>query len=809
MATRSFVAEDLRKILAMSSKVLLIAVVPILVVAVATLWFYRRLEASLPQLEGEVAVAGLSHPVLIERDHLGVPTISGIDRSDVSTALGFLHAQDRFFQMDLYRRRGAGELAELLGPGLIPADRDFRKHRFRARAERMVADLSANHRALAQAYTDGVNAGLNSLGAAPFEYLLLRVDPEPWRLEDMYLVAFSMYLELNDDRARFESARGLVYDLLGPEMFEFLFPIGTRWDAPIDGSSFDSIPIPQPAAIDLRDLPPVVGSTALSTHPLDDLQMAGSNNWAISGRLTAHGGAILANDMHLSHSVPNIWYRASLSYSLRADRSTTRQVTGVSLPGSPFIIAGSNGSVAWGHTNTYGDWQDLVVLDRDPEESETYSTPKGPVPFGRFEETLRASDGTSEILEVVETIWGPVVDRDHRDRPRALRWIAHDPTAVTFALLEVEESADVGAALDAANRMGAPPQNFVAADRHGDIGWTVMGPIPRRFGFDGRLPSSWHRGDRGWGGYLDPEEYPRALDPELDRIWTANARVVGDPSMSLIGVGDYRLGARASQIRDVLATMGTVDEADLLELQLDDRALFLTRWKDLLVEVLTNQTEDENRAILLREAEDWGGRASIDSVGYRAVREFRRTVAAMVMGSLTAPCNAADPRFDYTQILQYEQPLWKIVSEQPAHLLDSSFQSWKDLFLAAADRVVARLQGEGGRLGDATWGQANSVRIRHPLSPSLPLIGQWLDMKTVELPGDSNMPRFQSRSAGASQRFVVSPGREGDGVFHMPTGQSGHPLSPHYGDGQMAWVVGAPTPFLPESARATLVLVPD
>ncbi len=754
-------------------------------------------------------VEGLAETVSIERDGLGVPTLMGQSRLDVSRALGFVHAQDRFFQMDLMRRRAAGELAELLGAGLLSTDRYYRIHRFRSRAVRFSETLSTQERALAQAYADGVNAGLDHLAAPPFEYLLLRTEPEPWRPEDIALVAFSMYLQLNDDRGRHESARGLVYDLLGPQMFEFLFPTGTEWDAPVSGETYRTPPIPGPEVLDLRSRPPV---EIAYLDPIREADAAtlGSNNWAVSGRLSKHGGAILANDMHLSLSVPNIWYRASLEYSDPGAKLETLKVTGVSLPGTPFLIAGSNGHVAWGHTNTWGDWEDLVVLDASPDSSQTYSTADGPRQFERYQEVIRSSNGARETLEVIETVWGPIVDTDHRDRARALRWIAHEPYAVSFGLLEVEASTTVAEALDAASQVGAPPQNFVAADANGQIGWTVMGPIPERFGFDGQLPSSWADGTKGWNGALDSDRYPRLEGADLDRLWTANARVVGGDMMRRIGLSGYRLASRASQIRDSLRAKETFDELQMLELQLDDRALFLQRWQGLLVETLTQSHTPRLDEDLLSQVQNWGGRASLDSAGYRAVREFRRSVANLVLGSITSECKTADSRFEYSQMLQYEGPLWSIVSERPLHLLDSAYATWNELFEAAIRQLRERLADADASVAvDETWGKYNSVTIRHPLSNALPGLGRWLDMPTVELPGDSHMPRFQSRGAGASERMVVSPGREQDGIFHMPTGQSGHPLSPHYRDSQRAWVEGLPSSFLPGPTQHTLVLTPD
>lgn len=773
--------------------------------AAGGLWLRSRLVASLPQVDGQRDLAGLTAPVSVERDARGVPTIRGANRSDVARATGFVHAQERFFQMDLLRRSAAGELAELVGRSALDVDREIRVHRFREVARRVMERAASDERVLLTAYADGVNAGLAALGAKPFEYVVLRSQPAPWRPEDTVLTELAMFVVLQDEKGRWESSLGVMSDVLPAPLFEFLAPRGTDWDAPVVGESFSQPPIPGPEVFDLRKQPPLPVAAAVA--PMEPEPVPGSNNWAVAGSVTADGRAILANDMHLGISVPNTWYRASLVWP---EDGAERRVTGVMLPGTPAVVVGSNGRVAWGFTNSYGDWGDLVVLETDPQDKDSYRTLEGPRKLERVAERIRVKGAPEATLTVEQTIWGPVIDRDHRGRPRALRWVAHDPEAVNFKLFRMESARTLDEAQTFANQAGIPAQNLVCADAAGRIGWTIMGIIPRRVGFDGRLPSSWADGTRRWDGWLKPEEYPRIVDPPGGRVWTANARVVDGERLAKLGDGGYDLGARARQIRDDLRAHQKVRERDMLEVQLDDRALFLARWRELLLKTLTPEAvaKDPRRAELRRSVEDWGGRAAVDSVGYRLVRAFRAFLAEQVFEPLTAACKKADPRFRFVRNFQSEGPLWTLVTERPVHLLDPRHKTWDDQLLAAVDATIGYMQKQCGSLAQCTWGQRNSPRIQHPLSRGVPLLARWLDMPTRAIPGDSNMPRVQNGEEGASERLAVSPGREQDGYFHMPCGQSGHPLSPYYGDGHEDWLAGRPGPFLPGPAADTLTLVP-
>ncbi|HWZ94370.1 MAG TPA: penicillin acylase family protein [Opitutaceae bacterium] len=803
---------------------LLASVLSLLVLgaAGAGVWFYFQLRASLPQLDGAATAPGLTAPVTIERDALGVPTVRGRTRANVACALGFVHAQDRFFQMDLLRRHAAGELAELFGQSALAHDKTVRVHQFRSRAGAVLASLAPDERALLAAYTDGVNAGLRALRTKPFEYFVLRTDPQPWKPEDSVLVIYAMTLDLQDAGV-YERSLTALRDTYGSKVLGFFAPLPTPDDAALDGSTAPSAPVPPARIIDLRQV--ALNSPALPT-PRDQFAFVGSNAFALSGAHTANGAALLANDMHLAPRVPNTWYRASLvwpcfakaSQGASADPLSTfnpqlsaNRITGVTLPGTPVIVAGSNGRIAWGFTNAYADTSDLISIDLAMGTETLYQTKHGLAKIDTREETILVKGSAPVTLDVSWTEWGPIIGQDGSRRPLALRWTAHEPAAANFSLIQLETARTAAEALAIAHRAGIPAQNFIVADADGAIGWTIAGRLPKRVGFDGRLPVSWTFGDRYWDGLLAPDDAPQILAPASGRLWSANQRMIGGDAFAKIGDGGYERPYRAAQIRDDLAALEHAAPRDLLAIELDDRALFLARWQKLLLATLTPEavTEKSSRAELLRLASQWEGHASTDSVSYRLVRAFRLQVAQLVFAPIFAPCVDADPAFDYTRF-NYEVPLWTLLTQKPPHLLNPKFPRWDDLLLSAADAVMDDLHRDGVSPDRATWGSYNLAHIQHPFSRFLPgPLARFLDMPTDPLPGDENMPRVQTLQYSASERFVVSPGHEDEGIFEMPGGQSGHPLSPFYRAGHDAWVHGDPTPFLPGKTEHTLVLKPE
>lgn len=812
----------------------------LLLALVAVGWFYFALRGSLAQLDGSRQLSGLARNVSVTRDAQGVPTVRGSSREDVARALGFLHAQDRFFQMDLLRRRAAGELAGLFGEAALPLDRRTRPHRFRPLAEQVLARLPADQRAVIDAYVAGVNSGLAALTRKPFEYLLLRAEPRSWRAEDSLLIVYAMILDLQDEDNIYELSLMTLRDRFGAGAAAFFAPVITADDAALDGTNAPLPPIPGPHTIDLRKTASDAANredASRRQRPLAALLEAGgdflpgSNSVALTGAHTADGAALLGNDPHLSLGVPNIWYRVVTEWP-EPGAGGTRRIVGVTIPGLPFAVLGTNGQVAWGMTTAFADTNDLVVVDFTPKAPDLYRVPESDelMQMERHTDTIRVKGGEAETIESLWTVWGPVIGKDAQGRPLAHRWISHAPDATNLEFMRLETANTVEEAIVIVHEAGIPAHNFVVADRAGAIGWTIAGRIPKRIGFDGRMPVSWRYGDRRWEGFLAGKETPAILlgppvaegraassgdvEPEprvqSGRLWTANNRLVGGEALRRIGDGGYMVPGRAVQVRDHLAALERATPRDLLALQLDDRALFLARWQQLLLATLTPEAVEAkgSRARLRELVERWQGRATVDSVDYRLVRVFRTIVADRVLEPIFEPCYAQTPQFDWGRF-NYEPALWAIVQEKPPHLLPPQFDSWSQLLLAAADQVVDEIERDGTRLSAATWGRHNTARIQHPLGRILPgALGQWLNLPPDPLPGDTHMPRVQNPSFGASLRFAVSPGREEEGLFQMPGGQSGHPLSPFYRAGHETWVRGEPAPLLPGKTVHTLTLEP-
>ncbi|WP_428637138.1 penicillin acylase family protein [Shewanella sp.] len=744
---------------------------------------YVALHLSLPKLSGEVSSSKIAAKVTIDRDRLGTAVIHGENRQDVAFALGFAHGQDRFFQMDLLRRNSAGELAELFGEPALALDKSRRFHQLRQRAERIYGQLPTAQQQLLQRYADGVNQALAAQTLKSFEYLLTRAKPAPWQPADSLLVIYSMYLDLQGNSLKRDLTLDHIERRFGSEMRAFITQT-SNYQAALDNSLFPSDPPPVPSMTSLADTSLAQRLALMIDEPIE----VGSNNWAVTGEMTHTASAMLSDDMHLSFAVPIIWYRAQLNYP--DAKGNAVQVTGVSLPGAPAIVVGSNGKLAWGFTNAYIDTADWVALDSDePLEviNETIKLPKGEVDFA-----------------IKLSRFGPVLQKG--DQAYALAWVAHQDYAVNMELMALEQVDNVPEGLAMASGFGIPVQNLMLADSQGHAGWQLAGAVPARtLTSDIALTSE----QIEWAKWQQRDsELPSRLDPPGGRLWSANARVMSTHDAQRFGDGGYALGARSAQIRDRLLEQEKFDEGDFYRIQLDNEARFYRPWQSYLLDALMREPKRFAKDIV--QIRDWQGCACAESVGFTLVKAFR----SQILNSAFAPIEAelAKEQLSLAVLKRYLEPgIWQLLKQAPSDWLPKEVASWDELviasYVAARDKLLSQYSDDG-ELSALNWGRVNTLTIQHPFSRQMPLLSRFLDMPQVAGFGDTFMPAVQRKSFGASQRFIVQPGYEERAIMTIPGGQSGHPLSKYYRAGFGEYARGAVTPLLPAEIEASLSLIP-
>ena len=770
-----------------------------IILASAVIFSIIKLRASLPIRDGELQIKGLDLPVTVTTDRFGNPTITASTRRDAALVLGYVTAQDRLFQMDLLRRRASGRLSEIVGEIGVKADKRQRVIGFDRVTQAIVANLSHEQRKILAAYADGVNAYIRQMDTAPFEFLLLGYQPEPWTAKDSILVVMNIFqvlsLKENDERMM-----TIMEKSLPPEVVAFLTPDTDSYTQVLLGgpdSHRPIQPIPVDALASIRRTPRENGERLVrATSPV-----AGSNGWAVDQSKTADGRAIVANDMHLRLSIPNTWYRASLRYE-------DVEISGVILPGAPAIVVGSNGHVAWGFTYTCVDFLDLVRLEINPENLDEYKTPDGWRRFEVVNERIEIRGGEHIVQPVKLTMWGPVSPTPLMGQPVAIHWTALQPEAVGMELLDIDQATTLDDALDVMNRFGGPPLNVTMADDTGRIAWTYCGKIPIRKGFDGASTKSWADGDIGWEGYIPPSELPRVVSPPEGFIATANNRTLGKDYPYIIGY-NFANSHRAYRINKQLREMDKVTEGDMFQLQLDTTNHFYEFYQQLALSVLTEDAVADKP--LLSEAQKqiaaWDGKVEVESVGFGLLVRFREILAEDVFEPFLVLCYKTDRRFSYSW-RNMETPLRALLKERIAATLPdpTNYPDWEQFILSKLEQSIEQLLEEHNlkSLDQLTWGAIHRTRISHPLG-FLPILGKILNMPQKPLPGGNHCVRATS----ASERMVISPGSETDGILQIPSGQSGHPLSKNYKDQFSYWLKGEPLPFLPGPTIHTLTLNPS
>lgn len=770
-------------------------------------WLLWRAHHALPTYDGQVKLAGLRRPVRVLRDARAVPHLYAENLDDLLFAQGYAHAQERLWQMDLLRRSVRGRLAEVFGARALEADKDNRRLALGEVADRAAAALDPETRRLLEAYAAGVNAFLDShpgsplTAGLPLEFALLDYRPEPWRPADSFAVGLYMYKLLYTAWPA-ELARAQVTERVGPELAADLFV----------GRSGQDHPIAEPVAGPRRPRRERVFVAWHCRHPLEEAlagtaptnlqSVSGSNNWVVAGRRTASGAPLVADDMHLPHTVPSIWFLNHL-------KSPELDVIGYSLPGVPFVVVGHNQRLAWGFTNLMADTQDLFIEQFDPDDPTYYMTPTGWQKVGRRVEHIGVRGGPTVDFPVLETRHGPIVHEDGAQK-LALQWTARDPSLLAFGLLELNQAQNWDEFTRALRRWGWAPQNFVYADAEGNIGYYGAGRLPRRRTGRGEVPVPGETARYDWVDYIPFEDLPHAFNPPAGILATANNRVVPDDYPYYL-TDRWISPSRIARIFALLEEDRKFTPEDFLRIQGDILSLpsrFLA--EQLVAAAAAAPAPPPARAEALELLRGWDGEMRAE----QAAPWIADLARLHVTEALLRP-HLGD---DWQSYNWFMAPVFleNVLRERPPRWLPAQYKNYDELLVAALDATVAELQRETRApvLARLRWGDQQRVHFIHPFGERLPLLRRWLSVDGPAQAGGRYTVKQTYRSSGVSQRMVVDFADLDRSLMNLTLGESGHVTSPHYKDQLQAWLAvrSFPAPFsdpaVRDAARYTQHLLP-
>ena len=760
---------------------------------------YLFLLSSLPQTEGRLVVPGPHGEIRIERDAAGVPLISAQDDEDAAFGLGFVHAQERLFQMELQRRYGAGRLAEIFGREGLATDRQMRVLGLYRAAEAEIPFLAPAVRRGLAAYAAGVNAFLMTRhGALPPEFLLLRFAPEPWRPADSLVWGKLMALQLGGNY-RGELLRARMARTIAPADLDFLFPAYPK-NAPTTLS--DMAPIYRRLALDrlYEALPPVVGPNYAS------------NNWVVDGRHSASGKPLLANDPHLEFGAPGFWYLVRL-------KTPQHEITGGTAAGSPFVLVGHNDRIAWGLTTTTADVEDLFVERVDPADPGRYLTPQGSAAFELRRERILVRGAAPVDLTVRTTRHGPVLsdvlppgvaDPGFVLALGATFTIPQDRGAE--ALWEANRAADWPSFREAWHNLVGPMQNIVYADVEGTIGFLAPGLVPIRRSGDGWMPAPGWTGEYDWVGFIPFAALPSATNPPSGHFVSANNKIVPAGYPYFLS-RDWDLPNRAERIDALLAATPIQTLASSAAMQADTLSLMAERLVPLMTRI---RTSDKASGEALQRLRGWDfhmDRDKVEPLLFTAwLREFSREV---LFGRFDEAVSGYwDLRPRVMEAVLTERPDW---CEDPEH---SGAKSCAERLAASLKTALAQLrQVYGADMAEWRWGSAHVALFANPVLSRIPVLRDWFDVAIPTSGGYDTINRGPStirddarpyvHRFGAGLRIITDLAAPNDSMMMITPGQSGNPLSKHFADllrrwRDFAWLIPGRS-----AAVATLVLLPE
>jgi penicillin G amidase len=786
-------------------------------VGLAGAGYYFIRNRYLPQTSGTVKIQGIIDPVEVIRDHCGIPHIYARNETDLMFAQGFVHAQDRLWQMDFQRRLVAGRLSEILGEVALPADRWMRILSMRRAAHGDAQLIPPYAQALIDAYTAGVNACI-ALGHFPLEFTLLRYQPEPWTVVDSLSWGKMMAWTLSVNWEA-ELLRAQLIARLGPEKAAELEP-----DAPADE------PYIIPPGTDYSALGHSASQRAESARTFTGpaaKEGLGSNNWVLSGSRTASGKPLLANDMHLLMGIPAIWYENHL---LGGDLD----LSGVSFPGVPGIIAGHNRQVAWGFTNGFPDVQDLYMehLSRTDQGQVQYEYQGNWKDAEVIQEPIKVKGGATVHQEVIITRHGPIINQLAPDfcgeTPLALRWTAYDPEQLFVALHHMNRARNCLEFKEALRFWGTPSQNTVYADTLGNIAYSQTGRIPIRAKGDGRLPVPGWKGEFEWIGFIPFEELPHAYNPPQGYIVTANNRVADSSYPHFLGV-DYISANRARRIKELIEANPKIDVAYIQKMHFDQVSTHARSIASILGKL---ETDDAELKLVVSSMQHWNGTLALDSPEASIYELFyRRMILLMTSAKLgdLAPRYLGKgpvPLIAETSLLGERAFEWlvKVLSEPDSTWFENGgVVDRDDMMRLALRQAVDELKSQLGPTVDSwDWKKLHQIRFAHTLGSVKPL-DMLFNRGPYPVGGDSNTiwntaTGYHDLSGeavvGPPFRFIADLGDLDHCLGLLSPGQSGHPLSKHYADQIKAWFTRGYHPMivdrqeLEKEAEDKLVLSP-
>lgn len=742
-------------------------------------WLHHDMQATLPQVDGNLRVPGLSAPVEVRRDRHGVPQIQAASLDDLLFAQGYVTAQDRLWEMDMARRMAGGTAAEVLGSALLPHDRMQRVLLLRPTAERMAAHLSDNERRYFEDYAHGVNAFIaQHEDNLPSEFRVLDYKPAQWQPVDSVLIGLSM-VQMLDEHWEDKLTREAVTARIGPTLAAVLYPTGSWRDhPPVSGEppitapnqNIPKIPLdPSQARLgDLLRLRSISGQASCRDCT------PGSNEWVVAGAHTASGKPILSNDMHLEHQIPDIWYEANLE-------APGFHVAGVTVPGIPFVTAGHNDHIAWGFTALYGDTQDLYVEQINGQGE--YRDGSGWHPVEHEREVIHVRMGKDVALDVERTADGPIITPllPHEHRAIALRWTAYDSSAVHLPLYELDAASDWTSFRKAVSEWWAPTLNVVYSDDQGHIGYQAVGYIPSRPGGLVGVPIA--DGNHPWQGMIPFESLPSAFDPPNGLLATANARITPDGYATPLTL-EWASPYRNERIWKWLAGKNGLTPADMLKLQTDIYSEVDQEIAQRLAYAIDHANHPEAR---LRQAADllrtWDGTLTTDSVPASIVSAAKKVFWPMIL----KPKLGADWTLYSWPESQYAQE--QILMNAPPGWLPKGYADWND-FLADTVRQGMKEEHAPAKLADWRYGTWHVVDVEHPLWGMLPWFKRWTGTGAQPQSGDTTTVKQVGRTFGPSQRFTIDWSDPDGATENILMGQSGDAVSRWYRDQWPFWYHG-------------------